>query len=65
MSCKLVTEVLKHGVNVNILDGEGQGALDFAIRDELPEIQALLRKAGAKTGAELRPLKKSAGRKRR
>lgn len=64
-SAKLVTEVLKHRVDVNALDNEGQSALDFAIRDELPEIQALLRKAGAKTGAELRPPKKTAGRKRR
>ena len=62
---KLVSEVLKHGVNVNALDNEGQSALDFAIRDELPEIQSLLRKAGAKTGAELRPPKRAAGSKRR
>ncbi|MBN9691389.1 MAG: ankyrin repeat domain-containing protein [Verrucomicrobia bacterium] len=64
-NAKLVTEVLKHGVNVNALDSEGQSALDFAIRDKLPEIQALLRKAGAKTGAELCPPKKTAGRKLR
>jgi len=57
---KLVSEVLKCGVNVNALDNEGKSALDFAIRDELPEIQALLRKSGAKTGAELRPRKKAA-----
>jgi hypothetical protein len=59
-----VSEVLKRSVSVNALDDEGQSALDFAIRDELPEIEVLLRKAGAKTGVELRPGKKPARRKR-
>lgn len=63
-NAKLVSEVLKHGVNVNALDNEGQSALNFAIRDDLPEIQALLRKAGAKTGAELLPPKKGRDRPR-
>lgn len=64
-NAKLVAEVLKRGVNVNALDNEGQSALDFAIRDKLPEIQALLRQAGAQTGAELRPPKKPARKRAR
>lgn len=62
---KLVSEVLKHRININALNDEGKSALDLAIRDKLPEIEALLREAGAKTGGELRPTKKSAVRKRR
>ncbi len=62
-SSSLVSALLKRSINVNALDNEGKSALDFAIRDNLPEIQTELLNAGAKTGAELRPPKKVSRRK--
>jgi ankyrin repeat protein len=63
-SPELVSQVLRQKVEVNVLDNKGHSALDFAIRDELPQIQAILRKAGAKTGTELLPPKMAGKRKR-
>jgi ankyrin repeat protein len=52
---ELVKEVLKRNVDVNAVDiEEHHTALDFAIRDDLGEIQRLLRQAGGKTGEELK-----------
>lgn len=51
----LVTEVLNRGVDPNAMDSEGATALDIAVRDGLLKIQQILRHAGAKPAAELRP----------
>lgn len=54
---RLVEELIKRNVDVNVLDFSGKSALDFSIRDKRFKITKLLRSNGALEGLQLKTVK--------